>query len=124
MAFEAPDYEEKGIESFKAFIEQDAMVKAIEKGTMFFFGAFEDQRMVGVMAVRDANHISLLFVDPAFHRRGIALALIQEGFKDWSASVTVNSSPYALAFYRKMEFVDQDEEQLVDGIRFIPMKRG
>ncbi|WP_460645598.1 GNAT family N-acetyltransferase [Lacrimispora brassicae] len=36
--------------------------------------------------------------------------------------MTVNSSPYAVEIYHKLGFVDTDTEQLVNGIRFIPME--
>ena len=35
--------------------------------------------------------------------------------------ITVNSSPYAVEAYRRLGFVDVDNEKLLDGIRFTPM---
>ena len=35
---------------------------------------------------------------------------------------TVNSSPYAVEVYRHLGFEEMDQEQTVNGIRFIPMK--
>jgi len=36
--------------------------------------------------------------------------------------MTVNSSLYAVEIYRRLGFVDTNTEQIVNGIRFIPMK--
>ncbi|WP_334295796.1 GNAT family N-acetyltransferase [Clostridioides difficile] len=36
--------------------------------------------------------------------------------------ITVNSSPYAVEVYHKLGFKDTAVEQIVDGIRFTPMK--
>ncbi|MCR5316778.1 MAG: GNAT family N-acetyltransferase [Treponema sp.] len=37
-------------------------------------------------------------------------------------TVTLNSSPYGLPFYKARGFVPTDEEKTVNGIRFTPMK--
>ena len=59
--------------------------------------------------------------------RGIAKKLMNRAMamgnrKDISF-FDVNSSPYAVEIYKKMGFVPTDDEQLVNGIRFIPMKK-
>ena len=35
-------------------------------------GAFMDERIVGILGVRNVNHVSLLFVDRDHHHQGIA----------------------------------------------------
>ena len=43
--------------------------------------------------------------------------------KDYpNKSITLNSSPYGLPFYKVIGFVPTDEEKTVNGIRFTPMK--
>ena len=37
-------------------------------------------------------------------------------------TITLNSSPYGLPFYKALGFVPTDNEQIVNGIRFTPMK--
>jgi predicted GNAT family N-acyltransferase len=37
-------------------------------------------------------------------------------------ALTLNSSPYGLPFYLSVGFRPQSEEQLMNGIRFTPMK--
>ena len=37
-------------------------------------------------------------------------------------ALTLNSSPYGLPFYLTLGFVPRSEEQLINGIRFTPMK--
>ena len=37
-------------------------------------------------------------------------------------TITLNSSPYGLPFYKAIGFVQTDEEKTVNGIRFTPMK--
>jgi predicted GNAT family N-acyltransferase len=69
----------------------------------------------------------MLFVDKTYHKRGIAKQLFDEFVKDVKSSsdkatLTVNSSPYAVGFYHKMGFKDTDNELEKDGIRFVPME--
>ena len=37
-------------------------------------------------------------------------------------TITLNSSPYGLPFYKAIGFVPTEEEKTVNGIRFTPMK--
>ena len=64
-----------------------------------------------------------MFVDGSYHRRGIGSRLIRHVLNDYKGgSVTLNSSPYGLPFYKAVGFVPTEEEKTVDGIRFTPMK--
>ena len=82
--------------------------------------------MVGIIGVRNTNHVSLLFVDRDYHRMGIASGLIRRFIRDARTEgityVTVNSSPYAVGFYHKIGFINLSEEIEKDGIRFTPMR--
>lgn len=125
--FEAPEYSQEGIEEFRGFIDLEAMEQRIVKKELFMWGCFKGERIIGVIATRLPCHITLLFVDKECHRRGIARRLygaVLDFYKSSSQhkEMTVNSSPYAVRAYRKLGFVDVDTEQIVNGIRFIPMK--
>ncbi len=97
-------------------------------GVYQLFGAFDNGRMVGMLSLRAETHISLLFVDGKYHRRGIGRGLIEYVSQyvlteEGHGSITVNAAPYATGFYHRMGFVDTDTEQACDGIRYTPMKR-
>jgi GNAT superfamily N-acetyltransferase len=126
LEFEAPDYGEEGVREFGDYIALPAMEKRVEEGTLFLWGSFDGERLAGVIASRQPCHISLLFVDKAYHRRGIARALVG-AMLDWHREqfdfncVTVNASPYAAKAYHHLGFRDTAPEQTVNGLRFIPM---
>ena len=127
LEFEAPEYSDEGIREFKNFITPQAVESRIANAELFVWGCFDGNKIVGVIATRPPCHISLLFVDKAYHRKGIAKALYQTvmgHYRDNSdyTEMTVNSSPYALEAYRRLGFLDTDSEQTVNGLRFIPMK--
>ena len=124
--FEVPYYSKEGVESFYKFISMDNILEQYMNGTLYFYGCFVNDIIVGMIAVRDFIHISLLFVDKHYHKQGIARTLfddIMKICKEKNSSlqtVTVNSSPYAVGFYHKLGFFDISSEQVVDGIRFTP----
>ncbi len=127
--FEVPDYEEMGIQTFRYFIDYSHMVEKVRQGEMTFWGCYLHNYLVGVIALRTGQHISLLFVRGRFHHLGIATSLVDVVIDQVAASdpeiraVTVNASPYAVGFYKKIGFLPLKEEQKADGIRFTPMRR-
>ena len=57
-----------------------------------------------------------------YKRQGIGRKLFEVVLENsTSHELTVNSSPYAKDVYRRLGFKDTDAEQIVTGIRFIPM---
>ena len=126
--FEAPYYSEEGVTSFYKFIDINNMSEQYSNGSLYFYGCFVNDIIVGMIAVKDFVHISLLFVDKQYHRQGIARNLfdyIIQICKEKIPSlkmITVNSSPYAVDVYHKLGFSDVSSEQVVDGIRFTPME--
>lgn len=126
--FEAPDYEEMGIKTFRHFIEYGNMAEKVQQGEMTFWGCYLNNFLVGVIALREGQHISLLFVREQFHHLGIAKHLIKmavahvEAMEPEIRAVTVNSSPYAVGFYEKVGFQALGPEKAADGIRFTSMR--
>ena len=126
LIYEAPDYSVKGVHNFRKFVRDPLLKKMFTYGEYIAIGAFVDKRMVGIIGVRNTNHVSLLFVDRDYHRMGIASGLIRRFIRDARTEgityVTVNSSPYAVGFYHKIGFINLSEEIEKDGIRFTPMR--
>ena len=126
--FEAPYYSEEGIASFYKFIDINNMSEQYSNGSLYFYGCFVNDIIVGMIAVKDFVHISLLFVDKHYHRQGIARSLfdhIIQICKEKNPSlkmITVNSSPYTVDVYHKLGFSNVSSEQVVDGIKFTPME--
>lgn len=124
--FDAPEFGPEGIGIFRDFIRLDSMEKLVDSRVLTFTGAFADGKIVGVLAMRGPAHISLLFVDPGFHRLGIGRALffaaIKETPREKHRIITVNSSPYGVPFYKRIGFVPSEAEKVVNGMRITPMQ--
>lgn len=119
LEFEAPDYSKKGIQTFRDFIHDEAAMNELR-----FYGAYEKENLVGVIATRHADtHIALFFVRSNYHRRGIGRKLFEAILTNCTANnVTVNSSPFAVEAYHKLGFINTDTEQTIQGMRFTPMR--
>lgn len=116
--FKAPEYSEQGVQEFRASLDDDTRNRA-----MFFYGAYVEKEMVGVLATRKPQHIGYFFVKAAYHRRGIGKTLFEVMRQDYANQMfTVNSSPYAVKIYQHLGFSKADTEQTVKCLRFILMK--
>lgn len=127
MQFDAPDYSKEGIDNFNDFITDNGIYQKFCEGKFPLFVALENDRIVGIIALRNDNHISLLFVEAESHRKGIGEKLIAYA-KEYvitelcMQSLSVFAAPYAVNFYKKCGFAPIDEEKTRDGIRFTPME--
>ena len=126
--YEAPEYEEMGIKTFRHFITYSNMVEKVNQGEMIFWGCYLHNYLVGVIALRTGQHISLLFVRGKFHRLGVGRRLVRvavsavQDRKPEIRAVTVNASPFAVEFYKRIGFMPLGTERAQDGIRFTSMK--
>lgn len=126
--FIAREYSLEGIETFRKFIEPKELEKLLKSKNFLIMGCFEKEKMIGVIAVKDFCHISLLFVDKAYHRKGIAKELFAKTVKRCMQEnpkikeITVNSSSYAVEIYERLGFKQMGPQTTKDGITFVPMK--
>lgn len=129
MEFEAPDYSEEGLETFRAFIAPQRLRNEIENNGFKIFCCFDGDIPIGAIALRKASHVSLLFVKSSYHKRGIARKLMEMAIEEivkerpGASELTVNSSPYAVEIYKRLGFAPTDKMQEMDGLIFMPMKK-
>lgn len=125
LIYEAPEYTIEGVKNFQDFIRDPRLKEMFQKGDFQTFGAFKGDTIIGILGFR-GQHISLLFVEPQYHHQGIASNLLKCFFKTMKSlgceRMTVNSSPYAVPFYKKFGFYSISGEISKDGIRYTPMK--
>jgi predicted GNAT family N-acyltransferase len=130
MEFEAPDYGLEGVETFKKdIVENQIFINNAKMGICPIYGAFTSNEMVAIIGMRSSKtHINLVFTKKQYHRKGIATAifnyLINDLLKENPSlmEITLNSSPYGLPFYLSLGFIPLSDEQIINGIRFTPMK--
>ena len=125
--FVAPLYTQEGVSEFLRYIDPDLMSKRA-KSNHFVLMAESDNRLVGIIEVRDFNHISLLFVLREAQRKGIAKQLLNEALNTCAqhkpnlSYLSVHSSPNSVEAYEHIGFRSEGREGLDRGIRYILMK--
>jgi len=120
MEFVAPGYSQQGVDEFLSFVTPEKLRERVQSRVSFILTARENKVLVGIIEIKDIYHVALLFVSEKYHRQGIAKKLFElsllysRSLNPGLKEVTVNSSPYAVHIYQKLE-------QVVNGIRFIPL---
>ena len=125
--FNASDYSIEGQENFKNFLFDQKLYQQYAIGNYELLTAFDQSRLVGVLLLRENRHISLLFVDGDYHRRGVGHKLVECASKYVKKKgrrfkMSVNASRYAVPFYKHEGFKEAKIEQFEDGIRYLPME--
>ena len=124
--FIAPDFPDEGIEEFFRYSNPRALIKRSE-GNHFVLVAEAEGTIAGMIEIREMKHVSMLFVDKAFQRRGIGKELLRAALDRIKAGsrpprkVTVHSSRFALPFYESLGFVRIEEEKIIHGVIHILM---
>lgn len=127
LQYEAEDYPPEGVKNFERFVTDSTIYRMFLIGSYHLFVAYAGTALVGMITLRDASHISLLFVDEKYHRQGIGRALVQYVISylasgNRASHLTVNSSPYGVEFYHKLGFRDVRPQEQKDGIIYTPME--
>ena len=121
-------YSNRGQRSFKKYCDPEEM-SARFIADHFVLLALVDGDIAGMIEMRRNHHVSLLFVEPEFQGKGIGGELLGKAVElcrtadPQLGEITVNSSPNALQAYERMGFASTGGEQVINGVRFVPMKK-
>ena len=133
LEFEANDYSEKGVSDFQEFLFDGTLFEKFLKGEyQMAVAVLKDgdgkEQIIGAASLRNTNFLSLLFVDKAYHKKGVGAALLERlcaYLKEEVGAEFIHlaSSPYAVGFYLKQGFRATDSELQIAGIRVTPMEK-
>lgn len=121
-----PDISEAGGRYYLAELASDRMRRRLESDFVFHVAESGDD-LAGVVAMSSPTHVYYLYVDTRFQRQGLARRLLIEATTGWRASggeqpLTVSSSPYAVAVYRRLGFQATGGRQEKNGVAYLPMQ--
>ena len=119
MQFEAPDYGDAGVETFKRdIVENPTFIDNAKNGLCPIYAAFDGDKMVALIGMRSSKtHINLVFTKKEYHRKGIATSIFKYLLNDLLNGnpslneLTLNSSPYGLPFYISLGFIPLSEDK-------------
>ena len=117
--YESPDYSVEGTLEFRKCLHDEGYLSGLN-----YYGAFDGGKLIGEIAIKpEKRHICFFFVEGRYHRRRIGTRMFRRLLEDYpNETITLNSSPFGLPFYKAIGFLPTDEEKTVNGIRFTPMK--
>lgn len=126
LEYDGKDYTQEGIRNFFDFITDDDLYVSFLKGDYQMMVALIEGEIIGAGSIRSGNHLSLLFVDGAYHRRGVGRTIMtrlcdylrQEAGEHY---MSLKAAPYAVDFYRKLGFHTVKPEEEYSGIRVTSM---
>jgi GNAT superfamily N-acetyltransferase len=124
----APDYAQDGRDLFAQVVTAEYLRSLPRRGG-FTLVAKAEGRIVGMIAFRDGNHITLFFVLPECQGRGIGRRLFDASVLrvrrtlPTATTLEVHSSPIAVPVYQALGFSATGPEAVEGGIRFVPMQR-
>lgn len=123
----APGYTQEGIEEFYSFANKNSLAER-SKANTFTLIAYQEQKAVGIIEIKEYCHVSMFFVKPEYQKKGYGKALFNEALsiifakEKGRSKLTVNSSLNAVPSYERLGFKIKTKEQCYNGIRFVPME--
>lgn len=113
----------------QGFLEYSAEAKITDmasRGEITLWGVFEQGQMAGMSAMQKEGHITMIYVLPAFQRRGFGKNLLT-AMRTFAKSrygysyVTINAMPvYTAAYFQKQKF--EQMNQVPAGCPYVSMK--
>jgi len=126
--FVGKDYSEEGNKTFKEYMEPQNIMERLKNKNNYFFVAKYNNEIIGMLEMRNKDHIALFFVRKEFHNKGVGKILFDKYITIIKQeniginTITVNSSIYAEKIYSKFGFIKTNEIQEKNGIKYIPME--
>ncbi len=126
MQFEAPVFSKRGTDSFLEYLWGEQIRQMLSEGSFAVWGCYCKDTLIGMMALRGGEHISLAFVRADFHRKGAGRMLYsaakKHALETGGKAITVNASDFGIPFYRAVGFKETDMQLMADGILYTPMR--
>lgn len=113
-----------GMERFRDLVEPVSLSINTFDGAVQLFGYFEDQKLYAVGALKDKNHILMLYVLPLKQKSGIGkeMLLFLES-KCETNSISLNSSDVAVSFYEHFGYSVCGKRNEKEGLISTPMQK-
>lgn len=101
---------DEAVQDFLCKIDFEYAALRMGEGTLRFWGAYKDEKLIGVCAFRDLNQVYLLYVDPRAQGNGIATRLLKRAVFDSKRHdddlprILVEAPDIAVGFFARLGF--------------------
>jgi GNAT superfamily N-acetyltransferase len=114
----------EGRDTLRELYSTASIKQCIQDGDHFVL-AWHGEELAGAAAMRrEDNHVYLFFVAGHYHRQGLGRKLMEALVTDLDQAghVTLNSSIYAINFYRRLGLEATGPVATAKGVEFLPMQ--
>lgn len=125
--FIAPEYTQEGVSEFKEYIDPEKIEGRLSNSHFMFFALDENNKLAGLLEMRNSDHLSMFFIRKDMQRKGIGKRLLSSAINKCLnenpelKEISVASSPNSIKAYEKMGFQVTKDEKVINGLRFTPM---
>jgi len=118
----APTLEEEGVNTFQSIVSVNALNSRIEQGNLMI--VYENNNeIVGVLELKEARHIAMLFVSPKFQNRGVGRSLMLAMYEYIKSNmITVSASLTSVSAYLSYGFEYSGVVSESAGLKYQPME--
>lgn len=107
---------------FKEDISKNSFEKRLKDSNYEHYIYIIDKKIVGFITIKEKNHLYHLFVDKAFHKKGIAKKLFESVKTNIDVTnMKVNASLYSIAVYEALGFTKNSNQENYQGLDYQPM---
>lgn len=111
------NWKTEGINNFNLVNSQDFY---LDKSNLTYI-CINDNKIIGMVSLSNRKHLSLLFVDKQYQRKGIGKRLVEIVDNLVLGDLEVNADIYAKSFYEHIGFKLAGSLEKKDGISYYPM---
>ncbi|MBO9550442.1 GNAT family N-acetyltransferase [Pseudomonas sp.] len=119
----APSVSAQGVETFTKIAAQEALAERMA-GDNLILVCIVEGTLAGLVELKEGRHVAMLFVAPAWQRRGIGKRLMSSALEQARANVvTVRASLSSVAAYERYGFALAGAVGEVAGLIHQPMEK-
>ncbi|MCY1448516.1 Acetyltransferase (GNAT) domain protein [compost metagenome] len=119
----APSLSAQGVETFTKVAAQEALAERMASGNLMLVCVAEGN-LAGLIELKDGRHVTMLFVAPAWQRRGVGKRLVDAALEQARDNVvTVRASLSSVAAYEHYGFALAGEVGEIAGLVYQPMEK-
>lgn len=126
--FIVPDLTHAAASHLLASLDEESLLYSYANCIQYWVAESEGE-LAGVFGIKSVNHVLHCFVEECHQRRGVGRLMWQFVLREASTQesdpqFTVNSSLYAVPFYKELGFIAVSGVRQREGVKFVPMLFG
>ena len=118
----APGQSDEGVKTFKTIASVESFSDRMQQDNTILV-CEENQRIIGVVELKEGRHLAMLFVSPDCQERGVGRSLVSAIIPCTRAeTLTVNASLNSVSAYSRYGFICEGDIAEKSGLEYQPMK--